>query len=136
MSFEESLRSITLNADDTVGFYTGVPGVPGSAVPNTGKQYCFLKVTGELQVGLAVAPGDKVVGVLQNKPQMVGAAATVGIRGITNVQVGGVFDAGDQVQVNASGQAIKAVSAENGVGTALLNAVKVGSIVPVLLDVR
>ena len=53
MAYEESLRSITLNADSSLGMYTGVPGQPGSPQPHGGKQYHFVKVTGVHQVGLA-----------------------------------------------------------------------------------
>ena len=77
MAYEESLRSITLNADSSLGIYTGVPGQPGSPDPHGGKQYHFVKVTGVHQVGLADATAA-VVGVLQNKPQGTGQAATVG----------------------------------------------------------
>jgi hypothetical protein len=104
--YEEALTSISLTADATLGIYTGVPGQPGSAVPNTGKMYTFVKVTGANQVGLCVAATDLYVGVLQNKPQKPGAAATVGILGVTNVICGGVVAAGDKVAPDASGRAV------------------------------
>jgi hypothetical protein len=84
MAYEESLRSITLNADATLAVYTGVPGQPGSPSPHGGKQYHFVKVTGVHQVGLAGATGS-VVGVVQNKPQGTGNAATVAIAGVSKV---------------------------------------------------
>lgn len=132
MSYEESLRSVTLVADSSIGVYTGVPGQPGSAVPNAGKQYRFLKVTGSDQVGLAVAAGA-AIGVLQNKPQKVGAAATVGIRGISNVIVETLpIAAGDGVEAAAGGGAVK-TSAGVRLGTALRTASTVGELIPVLL---
>ena len=131
MSYEESLKSISLDADDTIGIYTGVPGLPGSAKPNTGKQYTFVKVTGIHQAGLA-GTGDKVIGVLQNKPQEPGAAATIGFHGVSNVQVGAEFSAGDLITQDANGAAITGDST-NAVGIALDDGVTVGSIVPVLL---
>lgn len=106
MSYEERLVSISLDADASVGIYTGVPGQPGSAVPNSGKQYCFLKLTGKHQVGLAVATADVVTGILQNKPQKPGAACTVGISGVSNVVTGGVVNAGDMVVPDATGRAV------------------------------
>ena len=135
MSYEESLRSITLDADSSIGIYTGVPGLVGSASPNSGKQYCFVKVTGAHKAGLATDGADPVIGVLQNKPQKVGAAATVGIRGVTNVQVGAAFDAGDKVTANADGQAVEVDTGDTTYGIALAAGVTVGSIVPVLLVV-
>src|SRR3954469_6864356 len=106
MAYEESLRSITLNADSSLAVYTGVPGQPGSADPNGGKQYHFVKVTGVHQVGLAAATGA-VHGVLQNKPQNTGNAATVGIRGVSKVVSDVALTAEDPIQVSADGQAAK-----------------------------
>ena len=80
MAYEESLKSISLNADSSLAVWTSVPGQPGSAEPNYGKQYTFVKVTAANQVGLVTnGTTDVVVGVLQNKPQVTGQAATVGI---------------------------------------------------------
>lgn len=132
MSYEESLRSISLNADASVGVYTGVPGLPGSASPNGGTQYKFVKVTGVRQVGLAGA-GEAAIGVVQNKPQKVGMAATVGIRGVTNVVVETLpIAAGDLVQAAAGGGAVKK-STGVALGTALATASAVGELIPVLL---
>jgi hypothetical protein len=131
MSYEESLRSISLVADSSIGVYTGVPGQPGSAVPNAGKQYRFLKVTGSDQAGLAGA--GAVIGVLQNKPQKVGAAATVAIRGVSNVIVETLpIAAGDTVESGAASGAIKG-SAGTKAGVALRTASTVGELIPVLL---
>lgn len=107
MAQEEGLRSITLNADDSLAVYTGVPGMVGSPNPNYGKQYRFVKVTGSRKAGLAGAD-DVVVGVLQSKPQVVGQEATIGIRGVSNVMVGEVLNPGDLVVSDAEGRAVKA----------------------------
>ena len=129
MSYEESLRSISLDADATIGIYTGVPGQPGSAVPNTGKMYTFVKVTGSHQAGLCTAATDVVAGILQNKPQRPGAAATVGFVGVSNVIAGGPIAAGDLVAPNGSGAAVKDLT--NGKWQALQPAVS-GEIFPAL----
>ena len=130
MSYDESLRTITLNADASLGIYTGVPGLPGSAVPNTGKMYCFVKVTGVRQCGLNVAATVLSVGIMQNKPQVPGAAATVGISGVSNLQIGAAVNAGDLVAANASGQGV--TDAVNGKWIALASGTVVGEIIPVL----
>ena len=106
MAYEENLKSLSHNADASVGIYTGVPGQPGSAVPNSGKQYCGLKLTGTNQVGLATAAGDNLIGVLQNKPQVPGAAATVGVQGITKVRAGAAFAADVELVVDGTGRFI------------------------------
>lgn len=111
MSYEEVLQSVSLNADDSLAVYTGVPNTPGSPALNYAHQYSFVKVTGANQVGLAKAAGPEVVGVLQNKPQVEGQAATVGIYGISNVMSGGAFAAGDKLDVDTNGHAVKATGA-------------------------
>jgi len=109
MAYEESLKSVSLDADATVALYTGVPGQPGSASPNSGHQYKFVKITGRHQVGLAGAD-NQAVGVLQNKPQVTGQAATVGFSGITTVRSGGAIAVGAQVSSDASGRAVTAAA--------------------------
>ena len=108
MAYEESIRSITLNADATLATFTGVPGQPGSADPNGGKQYHFVKVTGVHQVGLTNA-SDNIIGVLQNKPQYTGNAATVAIRGVVKVVSDAAVTAGAKVYSSADGQATRNV---------------------------
>lgn len=133
MAYEESLRSITLNADSSLGIYTGVPGQPGSPDPHGGKQYHFVKVTGVHQVGLAGATGA-VVGVLQNKPQGTGHAATVGFHGVSKVVSDVAITAGDAIQVSADGQAAKS-GAGPVVGIALSTTANPGELVNVLLTI-
>ena len=130
MAYEESLRSISLDADATLGIYTGVPGTPGSANPNSGKQYCWVKVTGEHTVGLATAAADATVGILQNKPQGVGHAATVGFDGVSKAVCGGAVAAGAKVGPDTNGNTVTAAS---GPGIALASGTA-GAIIPVLLD--
>ena len=114
MTFEENLRTISFDADASLGNYTGVPGRPGSATLNGGKQYCLVKLTGAHQVGLATAAGDVVLGVMQNKPQTPGQAATVGYEGVTNVVTGGVVNAGDSLVSDNQGRAVTAGATPSG----------------------
>lgn len=130
MPYEENLRSLTLEADASIGITTGPPGVPGSATPNYGKQYCFLKVTGADQAGLAVAATDLVVGVLQNKPQRPGAAATVGYEGVSLVRVSAACAAGALLAPDASGRGV--VDATNGRWLTLRPATAANEVVPAL----
>lgn len=131
MAYEESLRSITLTADATLAVFTGVPGQPGSAVPNSGKQYCFVKVTGVGQVGLAGATGA-VNGVLQNKPQNTGNAATVGLRGVSKVVSSAAITAGSPIFSTATGQAASTGTGPQA-GVALNTTANAGELVSVLL---
>lgn len=132
MSFDESVRSITLEADSSIGVYTGPPGAVGSAVPNGGKQYCFVKVTGALTAGLATDGGDDVIGVLQNKPQQAGGAATVAIRGVVNVVAGDTVTAGAKVCPDTAGRAVAVGQGDVARGIALKGGA-VNTLIPVLL---
>lgn len=133
MSYEESLKSISLNADASLAVYTGVPGLPGSPDPNYGNQYRFVKVTGIHQVGLATAATDNVVGVMQNKPQVTGQAATVAIFGVTNVMASAAITAGQLVTATADGRAVSTTTAADVMGVALGDAAGANNLFPVLL---
>ena len=131
MAYEETLRAITLDADSTIGIYTGPPGVVGSASPNYGKQYHFVKVTGSHTAGLAGA-GEDAVGVLQNKPQQTGTGATVAIAGISMVFAGtNGLSAGDEVECDANGQGVTQTAGVS-LGVAIEDAAA-GELCPVLL---
>lgn len=135
MSYEESLRSVSLNADASLAVYTGVPNTPGAASPNYGFQYRFVKITGAHQVGLVTTKAsDIAVGVMQNKPQVTGQAATVGIRGITNVMAGASFSVGAAITADSTGRAITGTpGTDKCYGIALAAATGANQLVPVLL---
>lgn len=135
MAYEESLRSVSLAADSSLAQYTGVPGTPGSAEPNSGKQYRFVKVTGAKQVGLVTANTDAAIGVCQSKPQTTGSAATVGIRGISFVVAGAAVSAGAKVTADSTGRAIALPGTGSPVtyGIALTAASVAGELISVLL---
>lgn len=133
MAYEETLKSITLLADASVGVYTGVPGMAGSASPNSGKQFRFVTIgTTPETVGLTGA-GLVADGVLQNKPQAVGQAATVGIYGVSMVESGAAVAAGDLVQADATSRAITQTSTNAVLGKAIKAATAAGQLIPVLL---
>lgn len=107
MAYEESLRSVSLLADSSLAVYTGVPLLAGSPDPNYGHQYTFVKITGVGTVGLATTKAsDLAIGVMQNKPQATGAAATVAIRGFSKVMAGAAITAGAAVTCDSTGRAI------------------------------
>ena len=131
MAYEETLVSITLDADASIGIFTGVAGMRGAPANAGGLQYRFLKVTGEHQTGLATAAADVCVGVLQNKPQGAGHAATVGVQGISMVEAAGAVGAGATVTTDNVGRATASTS--NVKGIALHSAAAAGELIPVLL---
>lgn len=128
MAYEESLRSITLTADNTLAVRTGVSNAPGSPADNAGNQYRFVTVKGEHLVGRANAT-DKVVGVLQNKPQVPSEAATVGIRGVSKVRVSAAIAAGAGVGATADGRGVTGGT----LGIALTSATVADELISVLL---
>ena len=73
-----------------------------------------------------------VHGVLQNKPQNTGNAATVGIRGVSKVVSDVAITAGDPIQVSADGQAAKTGTGPVA-GVALSTTANAGELVSVLL---
>jgi hypothetical protein len=103
--YSEQVRRISMDADDSIGIFTGISGMPGSAIPNTGKQFCFVKVVGNKLAGLATAATDPILGILTNKPQHPGTGAAVAISGVTPLEVGsgGDLTAGDFVDCDADG---------------------------------
>lgn len=129
MAYEESLKSISLDVDGTLGFYTGVPGTPGSTDPNYGKQYCFVKLVAAHKVGLATGSGDRTVGILQNKPQVAGQAGTIGFFGVSNVMAGGAIAPDTLVGPDANGRAVANV---NGKWLTLAASTAAGELIPAL----
>lgn len=103
MAYSETLRTISLDADSSLAEATGVPGTAGASEPNSGKQYRFVKVTGAHICGLATAAAnERVIGVLQSKPQVTGQACTVAYQGVTLVQTAAGVTAGDGIKVNTT----------------------------------
>lgn len=132
MAYEETLRTISLNADASLAVFTGVPGALGSANPNWGNQYLFVKVTGAHVVGKAAAVTDTAIGVLQNKPQVTGQACTVAFAGVSMVRAAGALAAGTIVGTDANGRAVAAgANPKNGITLAAAGVVD--ELVPVLL---
>lgn len=122
MSYDETQRRISLDADASLAIRTGVPGMPGSADPNGGKQYYFVKVTGEHKAGAVSTAGGDSVGVMQNKPQILGEAATVAISGISLVVAGGTLEAGDSVSSDNTGKSVKTAGEAKVLATCILGA--------------
>lgn len=135
MSYEESLRSVSLLADSSLAGYTGVPGLPGSADPNSGKAlYRVVKVTGKNTVGATTAASDLSFGVCQSKPQVTGQACTVAIRGITNVIAGANnLTAGAEVTSGNAGQVVAATTGNIVIGVLLAGSSAVGEQIPMLI---
>lgn len=130
--YDETLRSVSLDADASIGIRTGVPGMPGSLAPNGGKQFYFVDITGVHECGIPAAAGGDAVGVLQNKPQHVGDAATVGYLGVSLVVAGGTLTAADKVSCDVNGAAVTASGSSTVLGKCIIGAA-VGQLAVILL---
>lgn len=131
MAYEDTLVSITLDADSSVGIFTGVAGLPGAPANPAGLQYRWVKLTAAHTCGLVTAATDVTVGVLQNKPQGTGYASTVALSGVSMVEAGAAVAAGDTVTADSVGRAV--TSGSNIKGIAIRPATAAGQLIPVLL---
>jgi hypothetical protein len=141
MAYDESIRSITLDADSSLNVYTGVSGLPGSPADHGGHQYEFVKITGARTCGLATAAANEVVvGVLQNKPQYLGNACSVAVSGVSQVRVGsGGLTAGAAVKVDSAGRGVVATLPTDialVVGVCVVGATTADNIATVLLQTK
>ncbi len=96
------------------------------------KQFRFVNVNSSGQAAAVASAGGAGIGVLQNKPDAAGKAATVAHAGVVKVVAGGSITAGANVQSDANGEAITAASGDVVLGVALAGAAD-GDLVPVLL---
>jgi hypothetical protein len=132
-SYEETLVNISLDADESLAVDTRPPytgnTAPAGGSAAAGFQYRFVTGTGGHQVGLFTdSEGERVVGVLQNKPQVEGMAATVAVFGISLVEAGGTIEAWDGVGSDDTGRAVTG----GDLGLAVIGGGE-GELIPVLL---
>lgn len=120
MAYEEAIRSITLNADDSLAVWTGVPGAKGSPSPHYANQYRFVTLTDARSCGLATEADDPlIIGVLQSKPQIDTQEATVAIRGISIVHTGEALAPRDLITCDGEGRAVKATAGQRALGVVI-----------------
>lgn len=86
-------------------------------------QFKFVTLESDGQVDAADSAGERALGVLLNKPDAAGKAATVAMTGKVMVEAGAAVTAGAQLQTNASGEAITAATGDVVMGYALEDAV-------------
>lgn len=135
MAYEETLRSITLLADASIGIFTGPPGLPGSLSPNSGKQFRWVKITGPELVGLcSTGATENTIGVLQNKPQGVNDAAAVGFHGVSMVECGGTVTAGDSLKLDTSSRVVTGVHGTDHIVAVAVLGAQVGQLIPALIQ--
>lgn len=98
------------------------------------KQYLFVSMASDGQVD-PTGDGLNAIGVLQNKPDAAGKAATVAYAGVSKVIAGGVIAAGGAVSSDADGKAVAAGTGDVILGVAL-SVAAANDVIPVLLQAR
>ena len=135
-SYEETLVNISLDADASLAVDTSPPYVgndaPAGGSAAAGFQYRFVRLTDPHTCGLYTnTSGEIPIGVLQNKPQVEGMAATVAVAGISLVEAGGAIVAGQVVGPDTTGRAVVGGTGSPA-GIAIYDGAE-GEIVPVLI---
>jgi hypothetical protein len=95
-------------------------------------QYKAVKLSGATVVAVS-AVGDRQIGVLQNKPAVAGAAATVMLSGVTRMIAAKAITAGSPVYLDATGQATDVATTASRIGFAESAASGAGKHISVLL---
>lgn len=80
------------------------------------KQFYFVTLNSSKQIAVA-GSNVECLGVLQDKPSAQGNGGQVRVFGISKVQCGGSFNAGDKIASDASGKAVKYTAASVSAGT-------------------
>lgn len=98
----------------------------------SGSHFKAVKLSGATVVAVS-AVGDKQIGVLQNKPDAAGKAATVMVSGVTRMIADGVIAAGVPVYLSADGRASATATGASRVGFAETASSGAGKHISVLL---
>jgi len=117
MAYEQTLRTV---------------GLPASA-DLSASQFCFVAVNSDGNLALPAAGGD-ADGILQDKPNALGAFGEVGILGVSKLVVGAAgVTAGDLLTTDTAGKAVTAASTNKILGRALASGAS-GVIIPALIQ--
>lgn len=111
-----------------------IPGQVASADLSS-HQFKFMDI-GATGAALNTSAGAMCDGVLQNKPDALGKAASVAYSGVSKVVAGAAITAGARVMSSAAGKAVTATATNIGLGTALEAATADGDLIAVLLDTK
>lgn len=106
-----------------------------AAADLSASQFCFVDADNTAAGSRAalVGAGARAIGVLQNKPNAAGIAATIFTSGVSKVKAGAAVTAGANVKADASGRAILANAGSYALGIALASAGGANELIPVLL---
>jgi hypothetical protein len=97
------------------------------------KQFFGAVDTGTNTAGLQTSAGGRIIGVIQNKPNL-GEAISVRWEGTTKMAAGATFAAAVELAVDATGRAVAAATGNVVIGRSLEAAGAIGAIVSVRLN--
>jgi hypothetical protein len=98
-------------------------GFMEAAVDLSTKQFYCVETTADKTVNITNVAGENCLGVLQNKPSIVGDVCDIMCIGVTKVVAGtGGLTAGQVWEAAADGKAIAATTGKVGMGTVLIGA--------------
>lgn len=106
-------------------------GTKVTAADLSAKQSYAVKLNSSGNVAIADTAGEKVLGILQNKPDS-GRVADVAIAGVVKAILGGTVDEGDSLTVDANGKLVVGYGADRKVAISIDAGVS-GDVVQVLL---
>jgi hypothetical protein len=131
-----TVTAATYKDDGSVVTPAGAPPTHNMSGSNSGKQYCWCKITGLQSLGLAVGSVNEIPdGILYNKPPAVGAAATLVIRGVAISVAGETFAGGEPVKVGADSRSAVGVAGTDHIVGKAMSAGAAGELISVLLKV-
>jgi len=97
-------------------------GFMEAAADLSAKQFHCVKVTADKKFNIATAAGEKILGVLQDKPKQ-DVPGNIMLSGVTKILVGtGDLAAGATWETAADGTGITCTAAKAGLGTVLIGA--------------
>lgn len=115
-----------------------VLGILNANADLSAKQYHCMKLannSGVAEVAVCTAAGEKIIGILQDKPSAQGAVATLVTQGVTKASAGAAITAGALVMTDANGQVITAATAGSTIiGWALESAGGANELVTIMLQ--
>lgn len=114
-----------------------VPGLVSTFVTGadlSGAKNKFMRISADNTINLATAPGQAVIGVLDDTPHnAAGVQGAVRLTGTADVVAGAAVAAGAKVTVDGSGRGVLATAGQEYYGIAIQAATALGDLIEVFL---
>lgn len=107
--------------------------LPSSADLSSAGQYRAVRKNASGEIALATA-GARADGILQDKPEAQGQAASVAVLGRSKAEAGGVFAADALLTPGTGGKLVEAGTGDVAIGTSIEASAADGDVVSILLN--